>query len=80
MTTIPKDAILDRDLELKNEHSRFFPVQVKEAEGGAYKATPVIGESSIDISSIRLSDGFIELPENKDKFSRGETYSFYSWE
>ena len=56
---------LDKLLKLSNE--------------GILQAVPVKSNGSGDFSSLNESTGFLELPEGKEVFEKGQAYSIYFW-
>ena len=57
---------------------RFFPlVRYDKTNNQVYR---VPNNGSGDVVSIGLSDGFIELNEEKSHYRTGDTVPFYAWE
>ena len=66
------------DIYFKKKLTYFCPVSL-EYHGAKRLARPVNTQGSGDFTSLLKTDGFIELPADRDKFSRGELYKFWSW-
>lgn len=55
----------------------YFPIIKAEINSGIIEAVPSIGKGSSDLANLSRGDGFLELPESKNKFSAGESYPLY---
>lgn len=69
---------LKEDLIFEREMTLFQPVKL-EYIIGAYFATPIKGNGSGDYLSLKESDGFLQLPAEKNEFKKNEIYPFYPW-
>lgn len=65
---------LVENIDFKNSLTYFLPVTLKDS-----KAYPNKVKNSGEFSGLAYTDGFIELPAEKDCFFKGEKYLFYSW-
>jgi molybdopterin molybdotransferase len=57
----------------------FLPVKIEFSSSAILMAHPVKTKNSGDFTALASSDGFIELPLEKNEFKKGEAYRFYSW-
>lgn len=67
-------AILGEDVSFKPNLVYFLQVKLA-SEAGNLVAYPVKGNGSGDLASLVNSDAFIQLPNNKIHFKKGEVYS-----
>jgi molybdopterin molybdotransferase len=74
----PKLA-LSEGVEFKLPLTYFQQVGVRYAEDGQIDLVPIAGHGSGDFTSLAGSHGFVELPGDRDTFSPGEVFDFYSW-
>ncbi|MCB0384037.1 MAG: molybdopterin molybdotransferase MoeA, partial [Bdellovibrionales bacterium] len=72
-------AVLQEEVVFKKPLALFQPIKLKFSPEGQILATPVRGNGSGDFSSLALSDGFVELPDNKESFAKGEAYALFRW-
>lgn len=70
---------LSEEVIFKKELTYFLPVKIESREDGALWAQPLKVKNSGEFTALAGSDGFIELPADKNIFSIGEVYSFYGW-
>ncbi len=70
---------LGEDIRFKKNFVLFSPVKIRKGEDAKLLAKPLSSNGSGDFASLSLSDGFIELPAEKEHFKRGEIYTFYPW-
>lgn len=70
---------LTQEVVFKKALTYFIPVKIEFHEDGALYATPLKIKNSGEFTALAESDGFIELPAEKNIFSPGEVYSFYGW-
>ena len=56
----------------------FKPVTL-EVKDSLLFAHPLRGNGSGDFNSLGTTSGFLELPEDKNEYIAGESYSYYSW-
>jgi len=57
----------------------FCPVRVSVSKKGVLEAFPSLYKGSGDFAGIAQSDGFIELPQNRNKFKIGFKTKYYPW-
>ncbi|MCB0365000.1 MAG: molybdopterin molybdotransferase MoeA [Bdellovibrionaceae bacterium] len=72
-------AILQEEVVFKKPLALFQPIKLSFNNEGQILARPVKGNGSGDFSSLALSDGFVELPDNKESFAKGEAYPLFRW-
>ena len=68
-------AILAADFEFRQPLTYFLQVRVKN-EQGVLTAYPEEGGGSGDFTNLTKSDGFLELPLEKNQFKKGEAFPF----
>jgi len=66
-------GILSEDFFFKPSLTYFLQVKLKEKEGKLY-ATPVLGKGSGDLANLVEADGFLELPDDRTNFLKGEAF------
>ncbi len=66
-------AILAEDYFFKPNLTYFLQVKVSEEEGKIY-ATPLTGRGSADLANLVDSDAFLELPDDRSNFTKGEVF------
>lgn len=71
-------AILASDFEFKSSLTYFVQVRLENKNTCTY-AYPVTGNGSGDLANLALADAFLELPENQNKFKKGEVFSVLSY-
>lgn len=76
--SVQESAILNDIVEFKKEMALFCPVKL-EVKDGQNICTPIKMNGSGDFFSLAKSDGFLELPENKTTYNKGEIFPFYRW-
>lgn len=69
-------ATLASDYQFKNDLTYFLQVNVVN-ELGIQKAYPVTGGGSGDFANLKEVNAFMELPEEKTTFKKGEAYPIY---
>ena len=74
---IPEYAVLAADIEFKPSLTLFQQVRLHQETDTILWATPNTGNGSGDFANLADSDAFIELPAEKEKFSRGEAYRIW---
>lgn len=72
------EVILSEDVSFKKEFTFFKAVNLSSCEG-KLMAKPLKSNGSGDFSSLAASDGFIELPADKELFKAGEVFKFFPW-
>ena len=68
-----KTAILAEDIYFKPDLTYFLQVKIHYRFGHLI-ATPINSNGSGDLSSLIKADGFIQLPNDKTEFKKGESY------
>ena len=68
-----KAAILTEDFYFKPQLTYFLQVRINHSEGKLY-ATPVKGKGSGDLANLVDSDAFLELPDDRSNFTKGEVF------
>ena len=66
-------AILSEDYFFKLELTYFLQVKLENNNGMLY-ATPITGNGSGDLANLADADAFIELPDDKSAFKKGEVF------
>lgn len=72
-------GILQAEVLFKKEMTYFLPVRVQTNYAGHVLTTPVPMNGSGDFASLALSDGFLELPEQKNHFMKDEVFPLWLW-
>jgi len=70
------EAFLTQDFNFKPNLTYFLQVRLG-TTGGQLSATPVIGNGSGDHVNLVDADGFLELPMDIEKFSKGEKFKLF---
>jgi len=68
-----ESAFLSEDFFFKPELTYFLQVKTKNEKGQLY-ATPVVGHGSGDLANLADADAFLELPDDKSNFVKGEVF------
>lgn len=66
-------AILSEDFYFKPELTYFLQVKLNQFEG-KLMATPIAGKGSGDLANLADADAFLELPDNRSNFTKGEVF------
>lgn len=66
-------AILSEDFYFKPEMTYFLQVKLSQLEG-KLMATPISGKGSGDLANLAEADAFLELPDNRSNFTKGEVF------
>ncbi|MHB1148652.1 MAG: molybdopterin-binding protein [Lutibacter sp.] len=66
-------AILSEDFYFKPEMTYFLQVKLNQIEGKLW-ATPISGKGSGDLANLADADAFLELPDNRSNFTKGEVF------
>lgn len=69
---------LSQEIIFKRPLTNFIPVKIEFINGEVH-AHPLMIKNSGEFTALAGSDGFIELPKERDIFRPGEVYSFFSW-
>ena len=75
----PIYAKLDSDILFKKDLTYFLPAKINYTDDAQIIATPLSMKNSGSFPILADSDGFLELPADKDCFKAGEIYAFHSW-
>jgi molybdopterin molybdotransferase len=70
---------LTKNFQFNSSLTFFLPVQVEYTNSAKIEVTPKQVNGSGDFASLLSSDGFIELPETKKEFLKGEAYPLRFW-
>jgi molybdopterin molybdotransferase len=54
-------------------------VKIEFLEDGTLSASPLKTKNSGEFTGLAFSDGFVELPQEKSVFRKGESYRFFPW-
>ncbi|MDP3359337.1 MAG: molybdopterin molybdotransferase MoeA [Lutibacter sp.] len=68
-----QQAILSEDFYFKPELTYFLQVKLNQVEG-KLMATPISGKGSGDLANLADADAFLELPDNRSNFTKGEVF------
>ena len=68
-----QQAILSEDFYFKPELTYFLQVKLSQVEG-KLMATPISGKGSGDLANLAEADAFLELPDNRSNFTKGEVF------
>jgi molybdopterin molybdotransferase len=66
-------AVLDSDYEFSKPLTYFLQVKLTSVNGVTY-ATPETGNGSGDLANLILADAFLELPQDRSTFTKGESF------
>jgi len=68
-------AALTEDVEFKRDLTYFLQVSIQfETKSGKLLAHPVAGKGSGDLANLVDADAFLELPQGRDSFEKGEVF------
>lgn len=70
-----QQAVLSDDFFFNPGLTYFLQVKLSQKNGELY-ATPVSGKGSGDLANLVDADGFIELPDDRTNFNKGEFFPF----
>ncbi|MFK5958277.1 MAG: molybdopterin-binding protein, partial [Lutibacter sp.] len=73
-----QQAILSENFYFKPNLTYFLQVKVSKKDGKIY-ATPVTGRGSADLANLVDSDAFLELPDDRSNFTKGEVFSLITY-
>jgi len=71
-------AILVEDFYFKPDLTYFLQVTLKNVDG-KLMATPVSGKGSGDLANLVDADAFLELPEDRSNFTKGEVFPIITY-
>lgn len=69
-------AVLSTDYQLRGDLTYFLQVNIVN-ESGVQMAYPITGGGSGDFANLKEVNAFMELPEGKSEFKKGEAYPVY---
>ena len=69
-------VILAQEVTFNPSLTYFLPVKLQVNANGTYAAHPLSTGGSGDFAALLEADGFLELPQDKTRFSTGEEFSF----
>ena len=72
-------AVLNQDVHFKKDFSLFKAVYMECSDNGQLLATPIPSNGSGDFLGLGKSDGFLELPANKEFYKTGEVFPYFPW-
>lgn len=72
-------AALDSDITFKPDLTYFLPVRLRTETDGKLLAVPATGHGSGDLASLADADGFLELPQGRDVYERGECFRVWRY-
>ena len=70
---------LQKNIIFKPPLTYLLPVKIRNSKNGILEANPVETNTSGDFTTLIDTDGYIELPSNKEEFNKSEIFSFYRW-
>lgn len=73
-----RQAILTEDFYFKPELSYFLQVKLEQVEGKLF-ATPIAGRGSGDLANLADTDAFLELPDDRSNFTKGEVFPIINY-
>lgn len=73
-----RQAILTEDFYFKPELSYFLQVKLEQVEGELF-ATPIAGRGSGDLANLADTDAFLELPDDRSNFTKGEVFPIINY-
>ena len=68
-----QQAILSEDFYFKPEMTYFLQVKLNQIDGKLW-ARPISGKGSGDLANLADADAFLELPDNRSNFTKGEVF------
>ena len=71
-------AILTENYSFKPDLAYFLQVKITQKEGKTY-ATPIAGKGSADLANLVDSDAFLELPDDRSNFTKGEVFPLITY-
>ncbi len=67
-------AVLASDFEFKPKLTYFLQVRITHQKDGTSLARPVKGKGSGDLANMLKADGFVELPQGRTNFKKGDVF------
>jgi len=77
--TINPYAILTEEVFFKPDLTYLLQVKIDYDESGKLLAHPTHGHGSGDLANLVQADGFLELPEGKNVYQKGEAYKLWRY-
>ncbi|WP_299522574.1 molybdopterin molybdotransferase MoeA [uncultured Lutibacter sp.] len=71
-------AILTEDYFFKPDLTYFLQVKITKEDGKIF-ATPITGRGSADLANLVDSDAFLELPDDRSNFTKGEAFPLITY-
>ncbi len=75
---IRQEAMLAEDFYFKPNMTYFLQVKIHQENGELY-ATPFTGKGSGDLANLVDSDAFLELPDDKSNFTKGDVFPLITY-
>lgn len=72
-------AALTEQVMFKPALTYFLPVRLVLTHEASLQAQPLPGHGSGDLANLGDTDGFLELPLERDVFQAGEVFPFYRY-
>ena len=72
-------AILNEDFNFTPQLQYFLQVKLHTNEEGRWHATPVMGNGSGDFANLVDMDAFMELPLERNSFTKGEVFRVWKF-
>lgn len=72
-------ALLAEPFEFKPNLTYFLQVRLQCSETGQNIAYPIAGKGSGDLANLANADGFLELPQERDRFEAGEVFRVWRY-
>ena len=73
-----QQAILSEDFYFKPQLTYFLQVKLHQKDGKLF-ATPIAGKGSGDLANLVDSDAFLELPDDRTNFTKGEVFPLITY-
>jgi molybdopterin molybdotransferase len=74
-----RSVTLSAPVAFKPKLAYLLPVRLTEASDGGGRAEPAPGNTSGDFAGLIGTDGFVELPADRDEFPVGCVAPFWAW-
>lgn len=74
-----QNAILAEDFTFPPNLNYFLQVQIGSDARGHLLAKPLPGGGSGDLANLTVADGFLELPQGRDLYEKGEVFPFWKY-
>lgn len=76
VSTVP-NAVLSQDVHFKPDLTYFLEVKLSYNEQGQILAAPMKGNGSGDLANLAEADAFMELPQGRNEYKKGEVFPIY---